>query len=208
MKLILATKNQKKLLEMERILSPLGVRVLSESQLDTPLPEVEETGRTFLENAALKAESASRATGLAAVADDSGLCVDALDGAPGVYSARYAGGHGDDKANNQKLLQALEGLPMEKRTAKFVCAICCVWPDGRRITVEGECPGRIGFAPEGDGGFGYDPLFITDRGCFGLLSPEEKDAVSHRGRALRRFAEELKKYMQEKGNEDAEYADK
>lgn len=196
MKLILATKNKKKLLEMERILAPLGVQVISEAALDTPLPEVEETGVDFLENAALKAQSAFAATGLAAVADDSGLCVDALDGAPGVYSARYAGGHGDDKANNEKLLRELEGLPEEKRTAKFVCAICCVLPDGRRIAVEGECPGRIGFAPDGEGGFGYDPLFITEKGCFGRLSPKEKDAVSHRGKALRLFVEELKKYME------------
>lgn len=195
MKLLLATKNQKKLKEMERILAPLGVEVLSEKQLDTPLPEVEETGTTFGENAALKARSACQQTGMAAVADDSGLCVDALHGAPGVYSARFAGGHGDDAANNQKLLAELNGLPAEQRTARFVCAICCVFPNGRQFTVEGECPGTIGFAPQGGEGFGYDPLFLTERGCFGLLSPEEKDAVSHRGRALRRFAEELQKYL-------------
>lgn len=195
MRLLLATKNPKKLAEMERILAPLGVEVLSETGLDKPLPEVEETGDTFEANALLKAQSACEATGMPAVADDSGLCVDALDGAPGVYSARYAGAHGDDKANNDKLLAALEGLPAEKRTAKFVSAIVCVFPDGRRLTVRGECPGRIGFAPEGEGGFGYDPLFITDKGCFGMLSPAEKDEISHRGRALRRFADELGKYL-------------
>lgn len=192
MKLLLATKNQKKLAEMQRILEPLGVEVLSEAQLDSPLPEVEETGTTFLENARLKAQSACQATGIAAVADDSGLCVDALGGAPGVYSARYAGGHGDDKANNDKLLKELDGLPAEKRTARFVCSICCVFPDGDEITAMGECHGHIGFAPEGDGGFGYDPLFLTEKGCFGRLSPAEKDAVSHRGAALRQFAEALK----------------
>lgn len=195
MKLLLATKNQKKLREMERILAPLGVEVLSEKQLDAPLPEVEENGATFGENAALKAASACEATGLAAVADDSGLCVDALGGAPGVYSARYAGCHGDDAANNRKLLAELAGLPAGKRTARFVCAVCCVFPDGRRFTVEGECPGSIGFAPQGEEGFGYDPLFLTEKGCFGQLSAEEKDAVSHRGQALRRFARELKKYL-------------
>ena len=195
MKLLLATKNQKKLREMERILAPLGVEVLSEKQLDAPLPEVEENGATFGENAALKAASACEATGLAAVADDSGLCVDALGGAPGVYSARYAGCHGDDAANNRKLLAELAGLPAGKRTARFVCAVCCVCPDGRRFTVEGECPGSIGFAPQGEEGFGYDPLFLTEKGCFGQLSAEEKDAVSHRGQALRRFARELKKYL-------------
>ena len=195
MKLLLATKNQKKLKEMERILAPLGVQVLSDKQLDAPLPEVEETGTTFEENASLKAESACETTGLAAVADDSGLCVDALDGAPGVYSARYAGGHGDDAANNAKLLADLKDVPAEKRTAKFVCAICCVFPDGRRFTVRGECPGTIGFAPEGSEGFGYDPLFLTEKGCFGLLSPADKDAISHRGQALRDFAEELKRYL-------------
>ena len=195
MRLLLATKNPKKLAEMERILAPLGVEVLSETGLDKPLPEVEETGDTFEANALLKAQSACEATGMPAVADDSGLCVDALDGAPGVYSARYAGAHGDDKANNDKLLAALEGLPAEKRTAKFVSAIVCVFPDGRRLTVRGECPGRIGFAPKVEGGFGYDPLFITDKGCFGMLSPAEKDEISHRGRALRRFADELGKYL-------------
>lgn len=195
MKFILATKNPKKLKELQRILTPLGHEVISEKELDRPLDEVVEDADTFEGNALLKARSAMKLTGLAAVADDSGLCVDHLDGAPGVYSARYAGEEQDDEKNNQKLLAALEGLPVEQRTARFVSAVAVVLPDGREFTVRGTCEGYIGFEKQGENGFGYDPLFMGEKGCFGLLTSEEKDAISHRGRALAAMADELKKYI-------------
>lgn len=195
MKVFIATKNQKKLKELERILIPMGFDVLCERDLDFPLPDVVEDGTTFEENALLKAGSALKATGYISVADDSGLCVDYLDGAPGIYSARYSGEDGNDDANNDKLLKALEGVPEEKRTARFVSAVACVFPDGRQFTVRGECHGRIAFGLSGEHGFGYDPLFIGELGCFGELTDEQKDGISHRGRALVKFQEELKKYI-------------
>ncbi len=195
MKFILATKNPKKLKELQRILVPLGHEVISECELEKPLEEVVEDADSFEGNALLKARSAMRLTGLAAVADDSGLCVDYLDGAPGVYSARYAGEEQDDEKNNAKLLAALAGLPVEKRTARFVSAVAVVFPDGREFTVRGTCEGYIGFEKQGENGFGYDPLFMGEKGCFGLLSSEEKDAISHRGKALRLMAKELEKYI-------------
>lgn len=195
MKVYIATKNQKKLEELSRILLPMGFDVVCEKDLPQPLPEVEETGTTFEENAILKAKAGLNATGYISVADDSGLCVDYLDGAPGIYSARFSGGHGNDAENNRKLLEALDGVPEEKRTAYYVAAIACVFPDGRQFTVRGECHGHIGLFEVGNCGFGYDPLFISEKGCFGLLSAEEKDSISHRGKALRLFKEELKKYI-------------
>ena len=192
MKLIVATHNLNKVKEFQRILSPLGV-VVETAQLQ----EVEETGQTFEENARLKAEAACQATGLAAVADDSGLMVDALNGEPGVYSARYAGVGASSEACNKKLLLALQNIPQEQRTAKFVCAICCVFPNGDCITARGECKGSIAFAPRGKGGFGYDPLFLVGEKSFAELSAQEKDAISHRGRALRQFTEKLKKYEEQ-----------
>jgi len=195
MKIFIATKNAKKLEELSRILVPMGIEVLSERDLDKPLGEVEETGTTFEENAILKAKAGLKETGYISVADDSGLCVDYLDGAPGIYSARYSGGHGNDEENNKKILRELEGVPMEKRTAYYVAAIACVFPDGRSFTVRGECHGHIAFEESGSCGFGYDPLFISEKGCIGHLSAEEKDSISHRGKALRLFREELKKYL-------------
>ena len=193
MKFILATKNLKKLKELERILIPLGHEVLCERDLENPLPEVVEDADSFEGNALLKARSAMKITGLAAVADDSGLCVDYLDGAPGVYSARYAGEDQDDEKNNEKLLDALKGLPNEKRTARYVSAVAVVFPDGREFTVRGE--GYIADHREGSNGFGYDPLFVGELGCFGLLSDAEKDSISHRGRALAKMVEQLKNYI-------------
>ncbi len=195
MKIFVATKNQKKLVELSRILEPMGFDVICEHDLEKPLEEVEETGTTFEENALLKAQAGLRETGYISVADDSGLCVDYLDGAPGVYSARYSGEHGNDEMNNKKILDELAGVPKEKRGAKFVSAIACVFPDGRSFTVRGECHGYIAFEESGNGGFGYDPLFIGELGCFGELTPEQKDSVSHRGKSLRLFKEELKKYI-------------
>lgn len=195
MKVFIATKNHHKLTELERILVPMGFEVLSENNLDKPLPEVDETGTSYEENALLKAHSGLRVTGLITVADDSGLSVDFLDGAPGLYSARYSGMGASYASNNEKLLAALDGVPYKKRTATFVSAIACVFPDGREFTVRGECKGFVAEECHGDGGFGYDPLFICDAGCYAEMSPEEKDRVSHRGNALRAFKEELKKYI-------------
>ena len=135
-------------------------------------------------------------TGLAAIGDDSGLMVDALDGAPGIYSARYAGEGASNDARIAKLLDNLQGVPEEKRTAKFVSAICCVFPDGREVTVRGECHGRIGFAPMGENGFGYDPVFISESGkTFAQLTSAEKDKISHRGNALRKLRAALKEIL-------------
>ncbi len=195
MKFILATKNPKKLKELRRILVPLGHEVISERELENPLDEVIEDADTFEGNALLKARSAMKITGLAAVADDSGLCVDYLDGAPGVYSARFAGEEQDDEKNNTKLLKALEGLPKEKRTARFVSAVAVVFPNGKEFTVRGACEGYIATEKQGENGFGYDPLFVGEKGCFGLLTDEEKDSISHRGKALRLMVTELEKYL-------------
>lgn len=192
---IIASHNVKKRDELDRILNPLGIRVLFAEEAGVELTDAEETGTTFEENAFIKAESGCRESGMPCVADDSGLTVDYLDGAPGVYSARYSGVHGDDEANNTKLLKALEGVPDEERGAAFVSAICCVFPDGRKITVRGECRGRIGYEPKGEGGFGYDPLFLpveyNGELTMAQLTAEQKDAISHRGKASRALAEIL-----------------
>lgn len=189
MELIIATHNKNKVREFQRILAPLDVKVSA-----AKLPEVDETGKTFAENAYIKATSACRATGMAAVADDSGLSVDALGGAPGVYSARYAGDGATDEDRINKLLQNLKNVPVNSRTAKFVCSICCVFPNGDKITAQGECSGKIAFEPRGSDGFGYDPVFLVGDSTFSEISGEEKDKISHRGKALRIFAEKLKKY--------------
>ncbi len=197
MKIFIATKNQKKLRELKRILIPRGFDVLCEADLDFPFKDAVEDGQTFEENPILKAKSGLSQTGYITVADDSGICVDYLGGAPGVFSARYSGEHGNDEQNNDKLLSELSGVPMEKRTAYYVAAIACVFPDGRQFTVRGECHGHIAFERQtGSGGFGYDPLFISEKGPFSQLTAEQKDAISHRGRALVLFKEELKKYIE------------
>ncbi len=193
MDFILATNNMKKLAEMQRILLPLGINVVTAKMLGITLEDVEETGTTFEENAQLKARAACAETGLPSIADDSGLCVDYLDGAPGIYSARFSGGHGDDERNNDLLLEKLEGVPTEQRGAHYVCAICCVFPDGREINVRGECYGIIGYERDGNEGFGYDPLFIINGKAFGRYTAEEKDKISHRGNALRKLKAELEK---------------
>jgi len=197
MKIFIATKNAKKLKELKRILEPMGFEVLCEKDLDKPFLDAVEDGTTFEENALIKAKSGLAQTGYISVADDSGICVDYLDGAPGIFSARYSGEHGNDKQNNDKLLKELENVPMEKRTAYYVAAIACVFPDGREFTVRGECHGHIAFSEqEGEGGFGYDPLFISEIGPFSQVTDEQKDAVSHRGRALIKFKEKLMEYIE------------
>jgi XTP/dITP diphosphohydrolase len=195
MDFILATNNMKKLAEMQRILSPLGINVVTAKMLGIELPEVEEDGDTFEANAKIKALSACKLTNMPSIADDSGLCVDYLDGAPGIYSARFSGGHGDDEANNDLLLEKLSGVPIEQRTAYYVCAICCIFPDGKEIIVRGECHGNIGFERDGNEGFGYDPLFLVNGKSFGRYSGDEKDKISHRGNALRALSDELKKIL-------------
>lgn len=188
--LVLASRNKAKLEELRRILEGMDWEVISAEAAGVQ-GEAEENGETFEENAFLKAEYVCKASGLAAVADDSGLCVDALGGRPGVYSARYAEGSDDDRID--KLLSELGEVPDEKRTARFVSAVCCVFPDGEKISVRGECEGRIAFERHGNGGFGYDPVFISEKGSFGELTAEEKDGISHRGRALEKFKAEIMK---------------
>ena len=192
MKLILATGNKGKLRELKEILEPLGYEILSQGELGLDL-DVEETGETFEENAFLKADAVLQATGHAAVADDSGLCVEALGGAPGVHSARYGGGKAwTDKQKYEYLLEQMEGVA--DRRAKFVSCIVCLFPNGERIAVRGECPGRILDAPAGDAGFGYDPVFAPEGydASFGQLGQEVKNTLSHRARALAALAERLK----------------
>ncbi len=195
MDFLIATHNLKKRDELQRILSPLGIHVLTADEAGVDLTDVEETGTTFEENALLKARSGAKEGNMPCIADDSGLCVDALGGAPGVYSARYAGEHGNDAKNNAKLLDALSDVPTEKRTAQFVSCVACVFPDGRELTVQGEVKGIIGYQPKGENGFGYDPLFYVGERSFAEFTSAEKDAVSHRGNALRKLAKELPKYL-------------
>lgn len=195
MKFFIATKNSGKIKELGRIFAELGISIVTESDLEKPVPEAEENGETFAENALIKARAGAKFTGLPTVADDSGICVDFLGGRPGILSARYAGKHGDDAANNAKLLSELSGVPEDKRTAYYMCVIACAFPDGREFTVWGRCDGRIDFAESGTGGFGYDPLFIGEVGKFSEITAEQKDAVSHRGKAVRLFKEKIGEYL-------------
>ena len=187
MKLVLASKNPHKLRELQTILSQLGLEVLLESALGLDVT-VEETGTTFEENSLLKAQAVLAASGLPSIADDSGLMVDALGGAPGVYSARY-GNKNSDAERVSYLLDRMKDVPDGARGARFVCVITCLWPDGRKLAARGECPGTILRAPRGSDGFGYDPVFYLP--AYGMtyaeLSGECKNAVSHRGNALREF---------------------
>ena len=187
MKVILASKNQHKLTELSAILSQLGFEIALESEYGLDI-DVEETGTTFEENSYLKAEAVMKASGLPVLADDSGLMVDALDGAPGVYSARY-GHKASDKERTAYLLENMKDVPEGKRGAKFVCVITCLFPDGRKIVARGECPGVIARAPHGENGFGYDPVFyLPELGMtYAELPSEQKNAISHRARALQDF---------------------
>ncbi len=192
---LIASHNMKKRDEVYRILSPLGIDVKTAEQLGIEISDVDETGETFYENALLKAKSGCEESGLPCVADDSGLAVDYLVGAPGVYSARFCGRHGDDEANNDKLLKILGDLPLEERKARYVSVVCCVFPNGDIISARGECEGYIGYERIGTGGFGYDPLFFVEENkTMAQLTADEKDAISHRGKALRELAEKLAEY--------------
>ena len=195
MKFVLASHNKGKLAEMQKILGELGVEVVLQSDLGLDL-EPEENGATFTENARIKAKAVMEASGLPAIADDSGLCVDALNGAPGIYSARY-GGLDSDPERCRLLLSNMRGAT--NRAAHFHTAIVCAFPNGDTLTAEGDCHGTIAFAPMGDGGFGYDPVFFVPslRKTFAQLTAEEKNAISHRGRALETFRARLEEYFKQ-----------
>ncbi len=191
-RLVLATRNQGKILELRRILDQISQGAIELVSVDQyrDIPDVEETGSTFEENALLKATAICGATGLPAIADDSGLCVDALAGAPGIFSARYSGVHGDDIANLNKVLEELKGVDEANRTAHFTCVTALVMPDGQKVTKAGEFHGSIARAPIGEHGFGYDPIFLPRGSSItsAQMSAEEKDLVSHRGISLRAIA--------------------
>ena len=189
MEIIIATGNAGKVREFKRMLEPLGFTVYSQKEKGI-VSNPEETGDTFAENALIKARAVWEQAHTAVIADDSGLCVDALNGRPGVYSARYAGEDATDADRNRKLLSELEGV--EDRSAHFTCAIAYISADGQERVFEGICPGKIGFEPKGADGFGYDPLFYWGDKTFGEMTAEEKDAVSHRGRANRMLESYLK----------------
>jgi XTP/dITP diphosphohydrolase len=185
LKLLIASNNEGKLREFSQMLGDLFTDIVTPKMLGLDL-EVEEDGETFMDNAIKKARAFHEATGLCAIADDSGLCVDALFGAPGVFSARYAGEHGDDAANNALILKNLQDVPDERRTARFVAAIAYVGGDGALLRAQASSEGRILRAPAGENGFGYDPLFYTDiyKKSYAELTADEKNAISHRGKAL------------------------
>ncbi|MGI6191113.1 MAG: XTP/dITP diphosphatase [Eubacterium sp.] len=193
--MIAASKNQHKIKEMEKIMAAMGMHVISREDAGIPDSfEIVEDGTTFEENSFKKAEAIMKFSSQTAVADDSGLMVDALDGAPGVYSARFAGEPCDDQKNNEKLLRLLENVPDEKRTAKFVSVITVVFPDGKTLTARGECPGRLLREGHGCNGFGYDPLFVPDgyEQTFAQLPAEVKNHISHRAKALQHLEKLLK----------------
>lgn len=196
-KLIFASKNEGKVREFREFLTPLGIEVVSLNELDN-VPAIIEDGTTFQENATIKAETIAHAFGVPVVAEDAGLMVDALNGAPGVHSARYAGDH-DDAANNAKLLHELESTPDIDRTASFHAVIVAIKPDGKRLVAAGKVDGRILREPRGEGGFGYDPLFYYEPfdKTLAELTPAEKNEISHRGAALREFMTEFKYWWED-----------
>ena len=195
-KLIIATKNKGKAKEFVELFAPLGYEVMTMLDLEDAI-EVEETGKTFEENAILKAESLSKQYNTMAISDDSGLMIDALDGRPGVYSARYAGEAKNDEANIEKVLEELKNVPEEKRTARFYCALAVAIPGHETKTVSGTVEGRILTARQGENGFGYDPVFYVPslEKSMAQLQSEEKNAISHRGNALRKLKETLNQIL-------------
>ena len=198
-RIIFATGNEGKMKEIRMILADLGVPVLSMKEADVSADIVED-GKTFEENAAIKAETIRDLTGAIVLADDSGLEIDYLGGKPGIYSARYMGEDTSYDIKNQNLLDRLEGVPDEKRTARFVCAICAALPDGRKLTTRGTIEGIIGHGISGENGFGYDPIFwLPEYGCSTgrNCSPEKKNELSHRGKALRAIKEQLREILKE-----------
>ena len=195
--MVIASTNPGKIAEVRQIMAGLPLVLLTGDDVGG-WPEIEETGDTYLANALLKARAVAAVTGRAALADDSGIEVDALDGAPGVRSARFSGEQATDEDNNAKLIASLDGVPPERRTARYRCVAVLVTPDGEEMAGIGSCDGRIGLEPKGSGGFGYDPWFVPDWGVQGEsrtmaeLTADEKHAISHRGKALRGLAEKLR----------------
>lgn len=193
--LVLATRNKGKVLEVERMLKIHAPEISLISMVDLDIGDIEETGNTFEENALLKARTVTQISGLAALADDSGLAIDSLNGEPGIYSARYSGVHGDDAANNAKVLNLMAGI--SKRSASFIAVLALTRPDGQSIISRGELLGQIIDSPRGDQGFGYDPIFqptgfdITTA----QMSPEMKDSISHRGKALAQIAPKISPFL-------------
>ncbi len=190
---VVASHNQHKIREIGEIVEPFGMKVIPRDEAGVPDVEIEETGATFEENSFLKADGILRLCGKPTIADDSGLVVDCLDGAPGVYSARYAGPQENDEDNNRKLAEEIRDVPWARRTARFVSVITMVWPDGRKIVARGEVEGHVIPEERGEAGFGYDPMFIPlgyDK-TFGEFDPEAKNAISHRGNALRKLRDML-----------------
>lgn len=185
-KIVAATGNRHKIEEIESITKLFGMNVITKEEAGVGQLEVEETGTTFEENSRLKAEAIMQATGMPAIADDSGLMVEALGGEPGVYSARFAGEGASDEANNEKLLGLIKDVPDGERKARFVSVITLCYPNGETLTARGECPGNINRAPMGSNGFGYDPLFVPDgfEKTYAQLTAEEKNGISHRAKAL------------------------
>ena len=187
MRFILSTGNANKVKEFNNIFVPMGIEVVALSDTGLLIGMPDENGDSFEENAEIKALEVYNVSGQASIADDSGLEVDALDGAPGIYSSRYAGEGASDKDRIDKLLFEMRYVPESQRTARFVCAICCILPGGEKIFSRGECEGRISFEIKGNNGFGYDPIFIANNNnrTFGEMSKSEKDKISHRGLAIR-----------------------
>ena len=186
MKIVAATGNKHKIEEIESITKKFGMNVITKAEAGVGDLEVEETGTTFEENSLIKAEAIMKATGMPAIADDSGLEADALNGAPGVYSARFSGEGATDESNNAKLLKLMENIPDDERSARFVSVVTLCFPDGTVVAARGECPGTLRRSPRGDGGFGYDPLFVPvgyDK-SYAEISAEEKNIISHRAKAL------------------------
>lgn len=197
-RIIFATGNEGKMREVRMILEDLEVPVVSMKEAGVSA-DIEENGTTFEENAVIKARSVMELTGEMAMADDSGLEIDYLDGAPGIYSARFMGEDTSYDIKNAALIEKLAGVPDEKRTARFVCAIACVMPDGTMLTSRGTMEGRIAYEIRGENGFGYDPIFyLPECGCSSAeISPEQKNELSHRGKALRSMKEKLMEYQEE-----------
>ena len=193
MKIVLATKNKGKIREFKEALSEIGWEGVPVSEI-ADVPDPEETGETFLENAVQKAAAYAKAVGMPVMSDDSGIIADVLGDEPGIYSARYAGVHGDDEANNQKLIERLRPYSGDDRRAHYVCAVALVFPDGKSVTAEGTCEGILRDFYAGSGGFGYDPLFYLPKygKTMAEISLEEKNKISHRGKALRKLIEKIK----------------
>jgi XTP/dITP diphosphohydrolase len=195
-KIIFASNNKGKIREVKEILSPLGFDVISQKEAGFNF-EAEETGTTFAENSAIKAHALFEKSKSAVIADDSGLCIDALDGQPGVYSSRFAGENATDEEKYLYVLEKMKDVPDEKRTARFVCNICYIDEEGNEKHIEGKCEGKIAKEPKGENGFGYDPIFVVGDKSMAQLTEAEKNKISHRGNALKG----LKEYFISKGND-------